>query len=490
MSSNDNNGRLSAEWDAYQNLRTACSRADVNQINVLLSRLTPKQKKEAIIGGHGDLYNVLTSGVLTGSIPILEVLFSQLNIEERKQAIKSFYYQSLRVAAEHQRLEVMSLLISQLSRTELKEAIQSNYEIFDTLQAHAHIFKQTVPYLDAVLKEHAAQLLDAFRLRIAAFREANPGPFQYGVNEDRSVEDNYVLLRYSIKHNQVNAANIDVIKELIKLYSSGQQNWLHLDIDNWFVPDFKTNNYLLKLAFENNNWLVAELLLNNVQVRHLAESGDMVAKEYQKQPYLEGGFSCTILEQPKFIAPGNFFQAPAAINPSAVTQICLPSSVMGIGSDAFASCSGLRMAKLNIGLQYIGPRAFSGCHNLKTLTLSSSIVDIGKGAFDNCEGIERIFIKHGHLADIRRIKALLPPQLQEKVVLPSLETLALRYIKSQAANVDEIRQYLQKVGHIDLASALLSHRANHLMFFRNAADKHKEQLDCEPSIAAHPSLGG
>lgn len=70
----------------------------------------------------------------------------------------------------------------------------------------------------------------------------------------------------------------------------------------------------------------------------------------------------------------------------------IPSSVKGLGTDAFRGCTGLRNVNIPMGVTHIGVCAFADCNNLTSLELPSSLTSIDKFAFDHCKQIPFLII--------------------------------------------------------------------------------------------------
>ena len=86
-----------------------------------------------------------------------------------------------------------------------------------------------------------------------------------------------------------------------------------------------------------------------------------------------------------------------------------------IGADAFSSCTNLTDINLPEGIKKIGDEPFLGCTNLTLITLPEGIKEIGYGAFRSCNQLQQIIIS-GNDEEVKRISALLPDELQNKVV--------------------------------------------------------------------------
>lgn len=67
----------------------------------------------------------------------------------------------------------------------------------------------------------------------------------------------------------------------------------------------------------------------------------------------------------------------------------MPSSVVGLGTDAFAGCAALEEADVACD---IGVRMFWDCVKLTKLTLGNTVTTIGLGAFSGCNSLERVVL--------------------------------------------------------------------------------------------------
>lgn len=75
-----------------------------------------------------------------------------------------------------------------------------------------------------------------------------------------------------------------------------------------------------------------------------------------------------------------------------LTEINLPDSVKELGSRVFCACSHLCEVKLPVGLVKLGEAAFADCRSLQSLELPEGLKEIGAKAFFGCRNLEKIYI--------------------------------------------------------------------------------------------------
>jgi len=76
-----------------------------------------------------------------------------------------------------------------------------------------------------------------------------------------------------------------------------------------------------------------------------------------------------------------------------LTEMEVPGSVESLGSQVFASCSGLKSVKLSSGaLTKIPSKAFYGCSRLETIVIPDGVTTIYTGAFSYCNSLTQVNI--------------------------------------------------------------------------------------------------
>ncbi len=75
-----------------------------------------------------------------------------------------------------------------------------------------------------------------------------------------------------------------------------------------------------------------------------------------------------------------------------LTNIMIPNSVISIGNEAFAWCSGLISITIPNSVTSIGEAAFWSCHNLTSVTIPNSVSNIAWGTFRDCTSLTSVTI--------------------------------------------------------------------------------------------------
>jgi len=129
------------------------------------------------------------------------------------------------------------------------------------------------------------------------------------------------------------------------------------------------------------------------------------------------------------------------VNDSAIKDgtFIIPDSVTNIGDMAFHDCTSLANITIHNLVTYIGNWAFYGCTNLSSITIPGSVTQIsdfsflgctsltiitipnsvtyvGEWAFKGCTSLSQIIIASDDDNEIARVTALLPDELQSKVI--------------------------------------------------------------------------
>ncbi|MBQ3012323.1 MAG: leucine-rich repeat domain-containing protein [Clostridia bacterium] len=69
--------------------------------------------------------------------------------------------------------------------------------------------------------------------------------------------------------------------------------------------------------------------------------------------------------------------------------------VIGIGDEAFLSCTSITSVVIPDTVTYIGDWAFARCTALETIVIPASVTSIGKGAFSECTNLKTIIFEEG-----------------------------------------------------------------------------------------------
>ena len=77
---------------------------------------------------------------------------------------------------------------------------------------------------------------------------------------------------------------------------------------------------------------------------------------------------------------------------SATTSIQWRDGVLGIATNAFSNCAGIRTLILPEGVHTLGENAFYGCNQLQSVTLPTTLETIGFYAFGYCSSLTSIYI--------------------------------------------------------------------------------------------------
>lgn len=70
-------------------------------------------------------------------------------------------------------------------------------------------------------------------------------------------------------------------------------------------------------------------------------------------------------------------------------------TVVGIGNEAFLSCTAITTVVIPNTVTYIGDWAFARCTSLETIVIPASVTSIGKGAFSECTNLKTIIFEEG-----------------------------------------------------------------------------------------------
>jgi len=108
---------------------------------------------------------------------------------------------------------------------------------------------------------------------------------------------------------------------------------------------------------------------------------------------LEGTYDSSIHTYPANTVPDcSFYNRISDVGKTSLKSIVLPSSIISVGSGAFAKCNGLTSINIPSGVTSIQNTAFNSCSGLKSITISPSVTSIGDYAFGYCTGLTSVSI--------------------------------------------------------------------------------------------------
>ena len=90
------------------------------------------------------------------------------------------------------------------------------------------------------------------------------------------------------------------------------------------------------------------------------------------------------------IEAGTRVIAGMAVQNQNMSAVVIPSSVKGIGPNAFSNCTALSKVTIPGSVKTIENRAFFSCTGLDTLILQEEVEEIGKSAFSDCIGLTHV----------------------------------------------------------------------------------------------------
>ena len=96
--------------------------------------------------------------------------------------------------------------------------------------------------------------------------------------------------------------------------------------------------------------------------------------------------SCTIPSSVTYIGEGAFSGCKS------LQSITIPNSVTSIGDGVFFCCKSLQSITIPNSVTSIGVGAFSVCNSLQSITIPNSVTSIGNGAFYGCESLQSVTI--------------------------------------------------------------------------------------------------
>jgi uncharacterized repeat protein (TIGR03803 family) len=77
---------------------------------------------------------------------------------------------------------------------------------------------------------------------------------------------------------------------------------------------------------------------------------------------------------------------------SALTNVTLPNTVNSLGANAFIDCVSLASVTIPANITSIGPGTFSGCSSLANVVIPNNVTSIGDGAFSGCSSLTNLTI--------------------------------------------------------------------------------------------------
>ena len=87
--------------------------------------------------------------------------------------------------------------------------------------------------------------------------------------------------------------------------------------------------------------------------------------------------------------------ANGAFAGSALTSVTIPSSVTGVGEEAFFACASLASATIGNGVVSLGQSAFGYCPSLTSIAIPDSVASIGVEALEGCTSLGSVTIGNG-----------------------------------------------------------------------------------------------
>ncbi|MDE6634622.1 MAG: leucine-rich repeat domain-containing protein, partial [Bacteroidaceae bacterium] len=92
-----------------------------------------------------------------------------------------------------------------------------------------------------------------------------------------------------------------------------------------------------------------------------------------------------------FAAPYN----TSSTGNSSLTSVTIPNSVITIGKEAFANCTGLTAITIPNSVTEIGDGVFEGCIGLSSVNIGNGVKTIGENAFYKCSSLTSISLGSG-----------------------------------------------------------------------------------------------
>lgn len=131
-------------------------------------------------------------------------------------------------------------------------------------------------------------------------------------------------------------------------------------------------------------------------------------------------YGCTGLTSLVIPVGVTYIGVRAFSNCSSLISLAIPAGVTYIGYCAFSGCRGLSSLVIPDEVTYIADRAFEECSGLTSISIPQGVTDIGMDVFYDCPNLKDILIDSDDINEIERIKALLPEEHQNKVIMKSV----------------------------------------------------------------------
>ena len=119
------------------------------------------------------------------------------------------------------------------------------------------------------------------------------------------------------------------------------------------------------------------------------EYGVMYSRDGEK--LLKASYSL-FWEKEYVVREGTEVICDGALQSTGIRSVKLPSTIISIGSLAFAYNYNLVSCTIPSSVTYIGDEAFSDCKSLQSITIPNSVTSIGNRAFEHCYSLQSVTI--------------------------------------------------------------------------------------------------